>query len=439
MNTTARAERSKGREGTRLDKRHQSVRIKMATEKMANDATATMSAESGAAQSEGAGLPLNYGRGRWGPAPRALSPKRSPLRLLVLTLSSVFVGELAVTLTLGWIGSSSPSVDALLDGVLLSLLIFPVLYFFLLKPLQVSYAEQAAGRALLARSDETYRALIDSTEDSIYLVDAACRYLLINRPHAARLGVPEGPPGGSAYAEVHSAAEAAEFAAIIASVVRNGTSERHEHLSARDGKYFLRTFSPVRGADGRVEAVTVVSKEITELKLLEQRMQALSTRDELTGLYNRRGFVGLAEHRFKVAGRQGTGVTLLFADLDNLKTINDTHGHLAGDRLIRDAARILAQACRESDIVARLGGDEFTILLADSGSEAAAGVVARLQQRIGLHNAGGDGGPALSLSVGVGTCTGDETCSIDELIARADAAMYESKLRRHAAQQAAAD
>jgi diguanylate cyclase (GGDEF)-like protein/PAS domain S-box-containing protein len=359
--------------------------------------------------------------------------RRSPARLLVLTLVSVIVGEMAVMLALDRIGWSTAPANALLDGLLLSLLVFPVLYFFLLRPLRASYAEQEAARESLARSEETYRALIDSTEDSIYLVDDECRYLLINKPHAARLGVPGGPPGGSSYADMHSAGEAAEFAAIIASVVRSGSSERHEHLSTRDGKYFLRSFSPVTGRDGRVRAVTVVSKEITELKQLEQRMQALSTRDELTGLYNRRGFAGLAEHRLKVAERQGSGVTLLFADLDNLKLINDTHGHLAGDRTIRDAGRILAQACRESDIVARLGGDEFAVLLADAAAGGAAVIVARIGEQVSRHNAGGAGVPALSLSIGVGSCTGSENCSIDQLIARADAAMYESKARRHAA------
>ena len=372
------------------------------------------------------------GRGSRGAARPVCGPKRSPVRLLCLTLASVFFAETAVMFALHRVGSFSPLVNVLVDGLLLSLLLVPVLYVFLLRPLQAAYGEQQAARESLARSDETYRALIDSTEDSIYLVDAACRYLLINRPHAVRLGMAGGSPGGSAYADVHSAEESAEFAAIIASVVSGGNSERHEHLSARDGKYFLRTFSPVQGRDGRVEAVTVVSKEITELKLLEQRMKALSTRDELTGLYNRRGFAGLAEHRFKVAGRQGGDVTLLFADLDNLKTINDTHGHLAGDRTIRDAARVLADSCRGSDIVARLGGDEFAVLLADSGSEGAAVIMARIEQQISRYNADG-GVPVLSLSIGVGSCAGGETCTIDELIARADAAMYESKLRRHAA------
>jgi diguanylate cyclase (GGDEF)-like protein/PAS domain S-box-containing protein len=358
---------------------------------------------------------------------------RSPAKLLVLTLVSVSAGEIAVMLALDRIGWATIGANALLDGLLLSLVVFPVLYSFLLRPLRASYAEQQAARESLARSEETYRALIDSTEDSIYLVDDACRYLLVNKPHAARLGVPEGPPGGSAYADMHSAEEAAQFAAIIASVVRSGNSERHEHLSARDGKYFLRSFSPVVGRDGRVRAVTVVSKEITELKQLEQRMQALSTHDELTGLYNRRGFAGLAEHRLKLAERQGSGVTLLFADLDNLKRINDAHGHLAGDRTIRAAGRILAQACRESDIVVRLGGDEFAILLADAAAESAAGIIARIGEQVGRHNAGNAGMPPLSLSIGVGSCTGSENCSIDQLIARADAAMYESKARHHTA------
>ena len=83
--------------------------------------------------------------------------------------------------------------------------------------------------------------------------------------------------------------------------------------------------------------------------------------------------------------------------------------------------------------MARLGGDEFAILLADSAVEAAPGIIARIEQQISRHNAGGAGGPALSLSIGVGSCTGAENCSIEELIARADAAMYEAKARRHVA------
>ncbi len=405
---------------------------------MENVTAGAMSVRGETPKATQAGAGFDPGHNRPGAVPQAFSPRRSPVRLLVLTLASVFIGEMTVMLALGWFGASSALANALSDGLLLSLLIFPVLYFFLLKPLQAAYDEQAAARESLARSDETYRALIDSTEDSIYLVDPEGRYLLVNRPHAERLGLPEGPTGGTVYADVHSVQESAEFAAIIASVVRSGNSERHEHLSARDGKYFLRSFSPVRGREGRVSAVTVVSKEITELKQLEQRMRALSTKDELTGLYNRRGFAGLADHRLKVAERQGGGVTLLFADLDNLKRINDSHGHLAGDRIIKDAARILAQACRESDIVARLGGDEFAILLADSAAEAASEIIVRIGQQISRRNAGADGVPPLSLSIGVGSCAGAETCSIDELIARADAAMYVSKLKRHEARQGSA-
>ena len=132
--------------------------------------------------------------GEPGAAPPALALKRSPMRLLALTLAAVVAGEMAVMLAIAWIGSTSPLLDALVDGLLLSIFVFPVLYVFLLKPLQRSYGELAAARESLARSDETYRALIDSTEDSIYLVDAACRYLLINKPHAARLGLAGGPP-----------------------------------------------------------------------------------------------------------------------------------------------------------------------------------------------------------------------------------------------------
>ena len=186
----------------------------------------------------------------------------------------------------------------------------------------------------------------------------------------------------------------------------------------------------MRGRDGRVGAVSVISKEITELKQLEQRMRALSTRDKLTGLYNRRGFAGLADHRLKVAARQGSGVTLLFADLDNLKRINDTGGHLVGDA--PSGTRLgfsLRRAGNRTSWPASAG--TTLILLAD----AAAGARRGSSKGSGSWSAAttpAAGGAALSLSIGIGSCAAWRAAD-RQLIARADTAMYESKARRRAA------
>src|SRR5439155_15054078 len=92
----------------------------------------------------------------------------------------------------------------------------------------------------------------------------------------------------------------------------------------------------------------------------------LSTRDELTGLYNRRGFFMAAEPLARLAERAGRSFVIFYADLDGLKGINDAHGHSAGDEAIRDAAWILNQTFRSADIVARIGGDEFAVLAAEA-------------------------------------------------------------------------
>lgn len=360
----------------------------------------------------------------------------SPWRLLAFTVTSVFLAEVLVMVILSRVPSIPQKVAWTLDGVLVAALLVPVMFLFLVRPLQGQIRELSRLREALGRSREVYRSLIDSTEDSIYLVDGGCRYQFVNRHHAARLGRPVGAIIGRAYGDLHPADKTAEFAGTIAAVFREGRSSRQEYWSHRDERYFLRTFTPVTGRGGATVAVTVVSKDITDLKRLELRLQEVAITDELTGLQNRRGFETLAAHRLKVAGRQGVQATLLYADLDNLKRINDEAGHPAGDRAIRDIALILGECCRESDIVARVGGDEFVVLLTGPASQAVEKVVGRIEEAIARHNAGVPPGRHLALSIGHATCVPGETCTVSSILSLADRAMYEVKARRKAAREA---
>jgi diguanylate cyclase (GGDEF)-like protein len=146
---------------------------------------------------------------------------------------------------------------------------------------------------------------------------------------------------------------------------------------------------------------------------------------------NRRGFLSVARHTLTLAPRLEGPLLLIFADLDGMKTINDTLGHREGDRALVDAAKILRKTYRDSDIIARLGGDEFTVLAMGNSRKDTAVLAARLQDQVAAHNAAGDRPYHLSMSVGIIPCDAKGLQPLDELIALADAAMYENKRRKY--------
>jgi PAS domain S-box-containing protein len=127
----------------------------------------------------------------------------------------------------------------------------------------------------LRESEEKYRALVESTEDSVYLIDHQCRYLFVNEKHLARLGLSSEGIVGKSYAEFHTEEETKELTEDVERVVQTERSAQHEHRSQRDGHFFLRTLSPVKDAAGRIMAVTVISKDITRLKLAENERKIL--------------------------------------------------------------------------------------------------------------------------------------------------------------------
>ncbi|MBD1868493.1 sensor domain-containing diguanylate cyclase [Leptolyngbya sp. FACHB-671] len=166
-------------------------------------------------------------------------------------------------------------------------------------------------------------------------------------------------------------------------------------------------------------------EEVKERKKAEEAVQQLSITDELTKLNNRRGFLLLAEQQLKLAHRVNTSVCLLFIDLDGLKRVNDTLGHEMGDRLIIDAAKVLKQTFRESDVVARLGGDEFAVFVSSCGAKD--GVVSRLQRNITLFNETRKNPYHLSMSIGLAICQVDVKTSLEQMMIQADQQMYANK------------
>jgi len=159
----------------------------------------------------------------------------------------------------------------------------------------------------------------------------------------------------------------------------------------------------------------------------EEAIRVLAITDELTGLHNRRGFLSLAEQQLKVAARNRRGMLLYFADLDGLKWINDTLGHEEGNKALMEAAAVLRETFRTSDILARLGGDEYAALALDTAEEYAAIFTERLQFLVDAKNREAGRKFKLSISIGGASYDPEKPCSLDELIFIADKLMYENK------------
>jgi diguanylate cyclase (GGDEF)-like protein len=165
-----------------------------------------------------------------------------------------------------------------------------------------------------------------------------------------------------------------------------------------------------------------------------QRMQAalriLSLIDELTGLYNRRGFMTLAEHQMRLSRRKQSAFYLIFADLDGMKIINDTYGHKEGDQALIQTAHLLKETFRGSDIIARMGGDEFAIFAIEPAASSAEQIARRFQDNIAAFNAKQAKPYNLSVSVGVVECPHDSPLTLDQLLEQADTLMYRNKAER---------
>ena len=163
--------------------------------------------------------------------------------------------------------------------------------------------------------------------------------------------------------------------------------------------------------------------------MLQAELGNLALTDELTGLYNRRGFMALAERQLRLGKRAGRSMLLFVMDVDRLKHINDSYGHFEGDRVLKRTAGVLEETFRASDVVARLGGDEFAVLAIEADGHSETSIKARLAECLKSNNTE-QSCHEISFSVGLARFDPGSRTSIEDLIAKADRAIYEVKRGR---------
>jgi diguanylate cyclase (GGDEF)-like protein len=198
---------------------------------------------------------------------------------------------------------------------------------------------------------------------------------------------------------------------------------------------------PLKVGDANLETLCVIDDkprmfDAEEMQLLrdtagmaEQELAAvqMASTDHLTLISNRRGFETLAQHALSVCKRVGRSATLLYFDLNYFKEINDSLGHAAGDEALKTFATGLLNVFRESDVLGRMGGDEFAVLLTGTSSSAVEDVLARMEEWLQVNNRVEETGFAIEFSVGRIEFDPEQHRTIEDLLRKADSAMYEHK------------
>lgn len=329
---------------------------------------------------------------------------------------------------------SSQPMMILLGGLALDLLVFSVLYMN-----ARHHRKMRDAAAKLEQSLNSYKTLVENIPGAVFRSELGSALPVQQLSHGVQALTGEPPErflsGALSYNHlIHPDDKLKVSEAVAEAIARRRAYNIEYRIKATDG--FTRWVSE-RGRvtsdqTGQAQWLDGLIFDITERKAAEIMIRDLAFNDTLTGLPNRRLLLDRLEHQLATSERTGRHDALLFIDMDNFKTINDTLGHEAGDQVLMEVARRLLTSVRESDTVARLGGDEFVVILDNLGNTAGAAaaeaaelgskILASLSQpyRLGKHLC------KSTPSIGITTFFGHKV-SADQLLRRADQAMYKAK------------
>jgi diguanylate cyclase (GGDEF)-like protein/PAS domain S-box-containing protein len=281
----------------------------------------------------------------------------------------------------------------------------------------------------LRESEERYRTAIEQSNDGIALVKGD-RHVYVNQKMVEIFGYdrPEEIIGQPVSMVIHPDDQERVVDINLRRQKGEAVPQKYEFKGQlKNGEPIYIEVSATKTTYQGEPVSLAYLRDISDRKQAEEALKTLSLKDDLTGLYNRRGFFALAEQALKTAQRMGTEMLLMYGDLDNMKQINDTLGHKEGDRALIDMSYILKEIFRESDIIARIGGDEFVILAINSFEDSAEKLITRFEKALNDHHLQKGRSYTLSMSLGIASFNPQNPSPLDELLSRADRMMYENK------------
>jgi diguanylate cyclase (GGDEF)-like protein/PAS domain S-box-containing protein len=297
----------------------------------------------------------------------------------------------------------------------------------------------------LRESERKLSEILENVDANIYLKDIAGRYLFANRRACNLFGTSMQEIVGKSDDSFFDAGTARQLHDNDRRVLDHGErlSAEEVHRNLRDGStsVYLSVKLPLRNESGEIYALCGISTDITARKQMEEQVRQLAFYDALTGLPNRRLLNDRLSQAMASCKRTGLYAAAMFVDLDNFKSLNDRHGHAAGDVLLIEAALRLRNCVRQVDTVARFGGDEFVVVIlglhadkTESAAQASA-IAEKIRRALAapyVIETGPDGAPATTIehqctaSIGV-VLFSNQASDEDDILRWADTAMYQAK------------
>lgn len=281
----------------------------------------------------------------------------------------------------------------------------------------------------LRESEQNFRRLFENMQDVYYRTDAKGIVRMVGPAVRKVLGYEPGEIVGRGAEEYYPTPSDRD--ALKAAIREHGSvADFPGQMVRKDGRIIDISISShcLYDDEGNFAGVEGIYRDVTERKMLERELRRLATTDSLTGITNRRAFLEQAQRVLRRCQRYGTTMVLLILDLDHFKSINDRHGHIAGDAVLRVFVDAVQEELRETDLFGRLGGEEFCVVLQETQREDALRVAERIRTRVaGIDlQAVTDIPCGVTVSIGA-TANRNKDNAIERLLERADKALYEAK------------
>ncbi len=394
-------------------------------------------------------IPVPFKTEEQHPLPR--SGTQSPLRLLAIVAISIFAAEAAVMLSFMWLPPLTAQMEVIVDSILLTVLVSPILYLFLFRPLSAHIAALQKAQDLLqqqrdhleeevqhrtaelvernreiADREVHFRAVVEGAMEGILTLDKQGLIARNNTAAEKMFGYDPGTMAGIPLVQLLTPDSAKRCLGSDGLLYPVSSLSLEAQNKSGETIPILLSVSAFRYEN--IHYFTAIIQDISERVMFEKRLARLAYYDSLTGLPNRRLFHDRLSQAMERARRNEKLVGILFLDLDHFKDINDTLGHLFGDRLLQETAKRLSNLLRKEDTVARLGGDEFTVILENISNVAdAENVAKKILHSISQPFKLGEHEIHITSSIGITLYPFDDS-DIERLIMNADGAMYQAKL-----------